>query len=61
MLRDQPLAEAGAKMGAQGKNAKKKEKRRRHASSRKISREAAATAVEGRPQPRRDTARSGTR
>lgn len=48
-------------MGAQGKNAKKKEKRRRHASSRKISRDAAATVVEGRPQPRRDAPRSGAR
>ncbi|HEY5338772.1 MAG TPA: hypothetical protein VIJ85_11240 [Rhizomicrobium sp.] len=43
-------------MGASGMNAKKKDKRRRHAESRKIRREAAATVAESRPQPRRPSA-----
>lgn len=40
-------------MGASGKSAKRKDRRRRHAKSRKIKREDAAAVVESRQPPRR--------
>jgi len=42
-------------MAARRGNAKKKDKRRRHAKSRKIASEAAATLASSRAQPRRPT------
>ena len=48
-------------MGASGMNAKKKDKRRRHAKSRKAAREAVAASTESRPQPpRRAVAKSAS-
>jgi hypothetical protein len=40
-------------MGAMGMNAKKKDKRRRHAKARKAAREAIAATAAERPQPAR--------
>jgi|GEM_PF-3058293 hypothetical protein len=40
-------------MGASGMNAKRKQKRRRHAETRKKSAEKLAGVAESRPQPRR--------
>lgn len=40
-------------MAARGKNAKKKSKRRRHAGTRKLEREAAAAGAQFRAAPRR--------
>lgn len=49
-------------MGAMGMNAKRKEKRRRHAKARKAAREATAVSAAERPQPaRRAAAQSGNR
>jgi hypothetical protein len=42
-------------MAARGSNARKKDKRRRHAGTRKAQREAAALVTQERPQPRRPT------
>jgi hypothetical protein len=43
-------------MAARGSNARKKEKRRRHAKTRKAQREAAAQVIQERPQGRRAAA-----
>jgi hypothetical protein len=40
-------------MAARGKNAKKKSKRRRHAGTRKLEREASAAGMQNRSAPRR--------
>jgi hypothetical protein len=40
-------------MAARGKNAKKKSKRRRHAGTRKLQREASAAGAQSRSAPRR--------
>ena len=46
-------------MGASGMNAKKKQKRRRHAETRKKRAERMASTTESRPQPARRGAKSG--
>jgi hypothetical protein len=48
-------------MAARGKNAKKKDKRRRHANTRKLEREASAANAPFRAEPRRAAARPGSR
>ena len=50
-------------MAARGKNAKKKDRRRRHAGTRRLEREAAAAGVnpQYRQEPRRPGAQPGNR
>jgi len=53
----------GVDMAARGKNAKKKDRRRRHAGTRRLEREAAAAGVnpQYRQEPRRPGAQPGNR
>ena len=48
-------------MAARGKNAKKKDKRRRHANTRKLEREASAAGSTYRAEPRRAATRPSSR